>query len=59
MLFYNHDIKQVQRSPVSCSWEAPDKINRGDKSTVTCDSSKISTFVPQEYQIRMCSDEFD
>lgn len=35
------------------------KLIGGDKSVVTCDSSNISAFVPQEYQIRMCSDEFD
>ena len=35
----------------------PDKINRGGKFTVDRDSSKISTLVPEEHQIRMRSDE--
>ena len=38
--------KRVQRSPVSCGRDAPDKI-------------KDSAFVPQEDQIRMRSDESD
>ena len=40
--------------------DALDKINRAAiKSAVARDSSKISAFVPQEHQIRMCSDERD
>ena len=37
--------------------DAPDKINRGGLFAVACDRSKISAFVPQEYQIRMPSDK--
>ena len=39
--------------------DAPDKINRGGKSVVARDSSKISAFMPQEHQIRMRSNERD
>ena len=34
-------------------------IGAAIKSAVASDSSKISAFVPQEHQIRMCSDERD
>ena len=34
-------------------------IGAAIKSAVARDSSKISAFVPQEHQIRMCSDERD
>ena len=51
--------KRVQRSPVWCGRDAPDKINRGGYSAFARDSSKISAFVPKEQQIRMRSDERD
>ena len=34
-------------------------IGAAIKSAVARDSSKISAFVPQDHQIRMCSDERD
>ena len=52
VLLYKHEIcmktklkemQQVQRSPVSCSRDAPDRINRAGLSAVTRDSLKISS----------------
>ena len=51
---------RVERSPVHPA-EMPliKLIGAAIKSAVARDSSKISAFVPQEHQIRMCSDERD
>jgi len=50
--------KEIESKGVQFSGrDAPDKINRGGKSAVARDSSKISALMPQEHQIRMRSDE--